>query len=340
MGVTANTNETYDVSTIREDLQDALISISPTETPFMSAIGRRNVDNTYFEWGEVDLASPSTSNRVIEGESAPGNDAPTNANRLGNYTQISDKVVEVSDTAEQVNGAGDAQTVAKQIAYKLKELKRDMESMLVSNVAASAGASGTARQTAGLPAWLRTNVDRSTGTVDGANPTLSGTTSGSPDAAATDGSCRALTEDLLKSVIADCWDNGAEPSIVLCGSAVKQRISSAFTGSSTRYQDMADRTTLSAAVDVYVSDFGELTIVPSRWLETRETASEGAVAGRDVFVLDPSYARVAYLQTTKQKPLARTGHAERRLISVEYGLQIDSEKAHGVIADIDGSLTS
>jgi hypothetical protein len=340
MGVTANTNETYDVSTIREDLQDALISISPTETPFMSAVGRRTAENTYFEWAEVDLASPSYANRVIEGEAAPGNDAPTNANRLGNYTQISDKVVEVSDTAEAVNGAGDAQTIAKQIAYKLKELKRDMESMLLSNVAASAGASGTARQTAGLPAWLRTNVDRSTGTVDGANPTLSGGTSGYPNAAATDGSCRALTEALLKSVIAACWDNGAEPSIVLCGSAVKQRISSAFTGSSTRYQDMADRKTLSAAVDVYVSDFGELTIVPSRWLESRETASEGAVAGRDVFVLDPNYARVAYLQTTKQKPLARTGHSERRLISVEYGLQVDSEKAHGIIADIDGSLTS
>ena len=339
-GLSTNANDTYEVTTIREDLQDALISISPMETPFMSAIGRKNVSNTYYEWAEVDLASPSTSNRVLEGENAPANDAPTNAVRLGNYTQISDKVVEVTDTADAVNGVGDAQTLSKQVAYKLKELKRDMESMLVSNVAANAGDGTTARVTAGLPAFLRTNVDRSTGTVDGANPTLSGTTAGYPDAAATDGSCRALTETLLKTVIASCWDNGAEPSIVLCGSAVKQRISSAFTGSSTRYQDMADRKTLSAAVDVYVSDFGELTIVPSRWLESRETASEGAVAGRDVFVLDPNYARVTYLQTTRQRPLARTGHAERRLISVEYGLQVDTEKAHGIVADIDGSLTS
>ena len=50
MAVTANTNETYDVSTIREDLSDALASITPTETIFMSTIGTRNVDNTYFEW--------------------------------------------------------------------------------------------------------------------------------------------------------------------------------------------------------------------------------------------------------------------------------------------------
>ncbi len=328
MAVNANTEKTYDVTTIREDLQDAYISISSTETPFQAAIGRKSATNTYFEWPVVDLAAPTT-NRVLEGEAAPGNDAPTNANRLGNYTQISDKVVEVSDTAEAVNGAADIQTIAKQIAFKLKELKRDMEVMLLSNVAANAGAAATARVTAGLPAFLKSNVSRGTG---GANPTLSGTTSGYPNAAATDGTARALTEQMLKDVIAACWNNGAEPSIVLCGSAVKQKISSTFTGSATKYQDMTDKKKLVAAIDIYVSDFGTLQIVPSRFLETR------TVAARDVFVLDPSYARIAFLSNVSQKPLARTGHAERRLISVEYGLQVDTEKAHGVIADIDGSL--
>lgn len=324
MAVTANTNETYDVSVIREDLQDALISISPTETPFMSAIGRRNVSNTYFEWPVIELAAASSSNVVIEGEAAPGNDAPTNALRLANYTQISDKVVEVSDTAEAVNGAGDAQTVAKQVAYKLKELKRDMETMLVgTNNAAVAGASGTARETASLSAFLKTNTDRGTG---GADPTLSGSTAGYPDAAATDGTLRALTEDMLKDVIASCWDEGAEPSIVLCGSGVKQKISSTFTGSATRYRDISDQKVV-AAVSLYVSDFGDLQIVPSRF-----------VRSRDVFVLDPSMARVAYLSNTKQTPLARTGHSERRLISAEYGLMVDNEKAHGIIADIDPAL--
>ena len=324
MAVNANTNKTYDVKTIREDLQDALISISPTETPFMSAIGTKSASNTYFEWAAVDLAAPDSANRVLEGEAAPGNDAATNAVRLGNYTQISDKVVEVSSTADAVNGAGDAQTVAKQIAFKLRELKRDIETMLLSNVAANPGAAGTARVTAGLPAFMTSNVSRGVG---GANGTLSGTTSGYVNAAATDGTLRALTEAMLKSVIASCWDNGAEPSLVLCGSLVKQKISSTFTGSATKYQDMTDTKKLVAAIDIYVSDFGTLQIVPSRFLETRT-----------VLVLDPAYARIAYLQRTKQEPLAKTGHAERRLISVEYGLQVDTQKAHGVIADIDGAL--
>lgn len=322
MGVSTNTVETYDSSVIREDLQDALISISPTEAPLMAAIGRRNVSNTYFEWGVVSLTAADGSNRVIEGEAAPGNDALTAAERQGNYTQISDKIVEVSDTAEAVNGAGNEQTIAKQIAYKLKELKRDMETMLAANVAASAGASGTARQTAGLRAFIRTNTDLGSG---GAAGTTSGSgSSGYVDAAATDGTKRAITEDILKSVIASCWDEGAEPSVVICGSFVKQTISG-FTGGATKYKDITDKT-LSAAIDVYVSDFGELTIVPDRFSRSR-----------DCFVLDPNYARVAYLKPTSQKPLARTGHSERRLISVEYGLQVDNEKAHGVVADCSTS---
>ena len=317
MAVTANTNETYDVSTIREDLAPALASISPTETIFMSTIGTRNVDNTYFEWSEVDLAA-AAANRQIEGDVGLSNTAPTNAVRKGNYTQISAKVVEVSSTNQAVNGVADAQTVAKQVAYKLSEMKRDMEKMLLDNVAASAGASGTARQTAGLPAFLTTNTARGTGGADG---TTSGSGSaGYPDAAATDGTQRAITETILKGVIADCWDAGAEPSVVLCGSSNKQTIST-FTGNATRYKEAED-SKLNAAIDVYISDFGELQIVPARHIRAR-----------DVFVLDPNYAAVAFLQTAKQEPLAKTGLSERRLISAEYGLQVTSEKAHGVIAD-------
>lgn len=323
MPLSANAQSVYGVTTIREDLQDALVSISPTETPFMSSIGTKSVDNTLYEWPVVSLAAPDTANRVLEGENAPGNDAPTNAVRLSNYTQISDKTVEVSDTAEAVNGAGDAQSLAKQLAYKLKELKRDMERMLVDNVGALAGNTTTARRTAGLPAFLRTNVARGVG---GANATLSGTTAGFPNAAATDGTLRALTETQLRTVIAACWDAGAEPTIVLCSSGAKQKISSSFTGSATKFKNVDDKKIV-GAVDIYVSDFGELQIVPSRFIRTR-----------DVFVLDPSYARVAYLQKTKQRELSRTGHSERRLISVEYGLQVDTEAAHGIIADIDPAL--
>ncbi len=330
MAVTANTNETYDVTTIREDLQEALTSITPTETLLMSTLGSKNVDNTFYEWAEVDLAATG-ANRAIEGDSGLANTAATNAVRKGAYTQISTKVTEVSSTADKVNGVASAQTTAKQVAYKLAELKRDMEAMLLDNVPSAAGASGTARQTAGLPAYLTSNVSRGTG---GANGTTSGAgESGFVNAAATDGTLRPITEALLKTVIASCWNAGATPSIVMCGSAQKQKIST-FTGNATKFQDV-DGKKLTAAVDIYVSDFGTLEIVPNRHMRSRTVSSVAYTP--DVLVLDPSYAEVAYLQTAKQEALAKTGLSERRLISCEYGLQVTSQKAHGIVADINAS---
>tara|TARA_Y100001937_G_scaffold120876_1_gene178752 strand:- start:1058 stop:2047 length:990 start_codon:yes stop_codon:yes gene_type:complete len=327
MAVTANTQETYDVTTIREDLQEALTSITPTETLLMSTIGSKNVDNTFYEWAEVDLAATS-ANRAIEGDSGLSNTAATNAVRKGAYTQISTKVTEVSSTANQVNGVANAQTTAKQVAYKLAELKRDMEAMLLDNVANDAGSSGNARSTAGLPAYLTTNVSRGTG---GANGTTSGTgEAGFVNAAATDGTLRPITEALLKSVIKSCWEQGADPSIVMCGAAQKQTISG-FTGNATKFQDV-DAKKLTAAVDIYISDFSTVQVVPNRHMRKRTVSS--VVHTPDVLVLDPNFAEVAYLQTAKQEPLAKTGLSERRLISCEYGLQVTSQKAHGIVADI------
>lgn len=319
MAVAANTQETYGVTTILEDLNEAFNSISPTDTPFIKAAGSRKAENTYFEWTETDLAAVNESNRVIEGEGAPANDAVTNDVRKGNYTQISDKVAEVSHTANAVSAAGQRQKMATQKAHKLKELKRDMARMLMNNVAANAGASGTARATAGLPAFITSNVNRGS---TGANGTTSGTgEAGYPNAAATDGTPRAITEAILKGVIASCWDAGAEPSLVMCGSSVKQTIS-AFTGNATRYKEAED-SKLNAAIDVYISDFGELQIVPNRFQRAA-----------DVFVIDPSQVKIAYLEKPKSKPLAESGHSKRELIWAEYGLEVCSQKAHGIIADV------
>jgi len=320
MGVNSNTVQTYAVTTLRDDLQDALISISPTDAPFMQAIGTKDVSNTLFEWPITELAAVNASNRVIEGEAAPGNDAATLPARAQNYVQLSDKVVETSSTNEQVNGAANAQTMAEQIALKLRELKRDMESMLCGNAVASAGSASAARATAGLGAWLRSNVSKHSG---GTNPTVTGSgNAGSPNAAYSNGTLRSLTEAMSNDVVQQCWTEGAEPTMILVGPAIKQKISSTFTGNATRYKD-ADDKRINGAVDFLVTDFGELQVVASRFSSVREA-----------YVIDPNYARVAYLQQTKQEDLAKTGHSQRKLISCEYGLQIDAESAHGVIRDI------
>lgn len=319
MAVAANTQETYDLTTVLEDLSEEFVSLSPTETPGIALLGERKAEQSYFEWTETDLAAVDESNRVVEGEGSPGNDAPTNDVRKGNYTQLSDKVVEISSRAQAVTAAGNRQRMNRQTAHKMKELKRDMAQMLYNNVAAAAGSSGTASASAGLPAFLTTNVARGSG---GANGTTSGSGSaGYPDAAATDGTQRAITETILKGVIAACWDAGAEPTTILCGSGVKQTMSG-FTGNVTAYREAKDEQ-LNTAFHIYVSDFGELKIKANRFQRSR-----------DVFVLDPNYLKMAWLQKMSSTPLAKTGHSDRKLIAAEYGLEVCSEKAHGIIADV------
>ena len=335
MAVDANTNETYDVGVIREDLQEAFSMISPEETPFLSAIRTETASNTLFEWPVVELAALDYTNREAEGEDAPATDTPTNALRMSNYTQISDKKVSVSSTAQAVNAAAaNVQRLTQQIALKMKEMKRDMEGMLLDNVAASAASSGSARTTAGLAAFIRTNTIFETG---GADPTLSGATEGFPNAAATGGTTPDVFEEVdLNDLVEDIWEQGGTATVVLCNSGNKRRISQAFTGNSTRYKDAIDKQLVNT-IDFYSTDFGELTVVPSRFMRTNNPG--GANNSYNVFCIDPEYAAIAYLDPVQQKPLAQTGHSVKRLIWAEYGLQVDNEKAHGVIRDTTNALT-
>jgi hypothetical protein len=323
MAVAANALETYDSITIREDLSDAENMISPVETPFMSRLaGRATATNKYHEWGIVELASVDSSNRVPEGEDAPAVNAPILALRRGNYTQISDKVVKVSDTSQRVDGMAKVEKLSKQIAYKLKELKRDKETMLLANIEANPGAAtgATTRQAAGLSAFSITNDQLG---VSGTSPTLSGTTIGYPNAAAGNGTLRNLDEAMLNTAIQAVWTEGGDPRYVLCSPTNKKTISD-FTANATKYKN-ADDKKLVRSIDVYESDFGQVQIIPDRFSPAR-----------DVFVIDPDFIKIADLQPTRQMDLARTGHTENKLIQSEYTLEVSNEKAIAVIRDTNG----
>lgn len=335
MAVTANTVETYDNSVIREDLQEEFSMISPEECPFIQMAGTRTVTNKQFDWPIVELQPPVANNRVPEGESDVPNDDPTLAERIWNFCQISDKVCEISHTSQAVDAAAEnVQRMSKQKALKMKEMKRDMEVMLLSNIAADGGSSGNARVTAGFPAFLRTNAIVGAGAVA---PTLSGTTEGFPDTGWTDATATAdIDEDTMNDLIEQCWNNGAEPSIIMVNGGNKRAISKTFTGYATRYKDAIDQRVV-ASIDFYDSDFGELTIVPNRFQPTLNAATDDD--NYAVYIIDPEYVRIAYLDPVQSKPLAETGHSIRELIWAEYGLQVDNEAAHGIYPDTTNTVT-
>jgi hypothetical protein len=321
MAVNAAALQTYDSKTIREDLSDMENLISPTETPFLSKIAGQGskATNDKFEWPLLTLAAVDTANKVAEGDDAPAVDAANVASRRANYTQIMDKLVRVSDTANVINGAANIEKLSKQVTYKLKELKRDKEYRLLANLPAIPGAAdgATTRETAGFECFIITNASR--GAATGAAPTLSGTTDGYPNLAHVPGTTRTITEDMLNTVIQACWTSGGEPKYGLCGASVKRTISKTFTGYSTKYKDGDDKKLINS-IDFYESDFGEIQIVPDRF-------SNAAT----MMLIDPEYVSIKDLQSTRQKELAVTGHSEARLIIWEGGIEVGNEAAHGII---------
>jgi hypothetical protein len=324
MAAITNTFTRFDAKGVREDLSNVIYQISPEETPFMSNVGRENVKNTFYEWQTDDLAAASTSNAQIEGDDITTFAAVTPTVRLGNYTQISRKDVIISGTLETVDKAGRRSELSYQMAKRSAELKRDMETTMLANQAAAAGSTSAARKTGALLAFLKTNISKGTGGGDPSYTTI-------PDAARTDATTtnlRSFSEVLLKDVIQKVWTQGGNPKVVMAGPVNKQNLSKMAGIAQQRFNAQgAKPSTIIGAADIYVSDFGNVTIVPNRF--QRE---------RDVFVLDTEYASVAYLRPFQTVELAKTGDAEKRMLLVEWGLKIQNEKAHGLVADLDSVI--
>jgi len=310
----------YDAIGQREDLTDVIYDISPTETPFMSSIGKTKATAVYHEWQTDSLAAATTNNAAVEG--ADASDATLSpTTRLGNYTQILQKTIKVSGTLDAVNKAGRKSEKAYQLAKASQELKRDLETILLSNQGRSAGSSNsTARKMGSLLSWIKTNSSVQT---NGGDPTTIGVST------RTDGNTRTFTEALLKEVVAEVFTSGGSPKVLMVGAAGKQKASS-FTGiSAYRYNvnGSAAPAAIVGAADIYVSDFGNMSVVPNRFMRTR-----------DALILDPEYAALAYLRPFQTIELAKAGDADNTQVLVEVTLEVKNEAAHGIVADLNMSL--
>ncbi len=314
MAQPSNTHSTYAAIGNREDLADFIYDISPTETPVLNLLPREKATSTLHEWQTHALTAASGSNAVIEGDDAT-TDASTVTTRLNNRTQISDKVARVTGTQEAMNPAGRKSEMAFQMKNRMAELKRDMETTLCQNVAKVTGNDSTARKSAGLPTWIKTNISKAS----------DGTASAGTGADTyTDGTARVLTEIMLADALQLAFTNGGNPTVGIVGAFNKRKVSG-FSGNSTRIDKGEDKK-LIASVDVYVGDFHEIKFVPNRFSPADK-----------IFLLDPEFAAVAYLRSFQTNELAKTGDTTQKQILVEYTLEMRNEKAHSAVYDLTTS---
>ena len=326
MAVPTNTRETYGAVGIREDLSNIIYNISPMDTPFLNGCGRGTADNTLFEW-QTDELKTAASNMQIEGNDYTST-AATEPRRLSNYTQISATQVQSSGTAEAVDFAGRKSTQAYQLAKRAKEMKRDMEFMLLEGTVKSAGSSGAARNTAAFSTWIGTSVN-ATSNVVAASTGLGLTNNGSttfPDGtseAGTGGADTAITIALVNNVVERIWNLGGTPDTILCDSTVKGTISSSTVGGAVvaaPRNDIGSKDSITAvnAVDVLVTDFGTFKVVPDRFIPKTQ-----------VDFIDFDLWSVDYLRPFRTETLAKSGDSVKQLLIAEYGLRAKNGNGSG-----------
>ncbi len=290
MAQPTNLYDTYDTTGIREDL------------------------STKHEWQLDALATPA-ANSVIEGDDATI-DAMTATTRAFNFTQISDKVIAVSGTQGAVDAAGRADEMAYQVAKKSKELKKDMEFVLIKGQVQAVGSATAARALGSIPTWIATNGDAGTG---GSLSTGSGTDL--PNS----GTDRDLTETILKTVIKEVYESGGEMDMLVVPPSIKQTVSG-FNANTTRFGQAENRVEY-AAIDVYSSDFGDLQVVPNRVMAVTSESN--------AFLIQRDMMATAYLRDFQVQDLAKTGDSEKKQLLAEYTLEVRNEAAHGILLDVN-----
>lgn len=316
MTMPTNTFATYEAIGNREDLEDKIYRIDPTDTPFMSSLSKGKATAVNHEWQTQALAAPDGTNAQLEGDD-PDTNATTPTVRLGNLCQISYKVARVSGTQQAVDHAGRGNELAYQELLKGLELKRDMETILSGvNQAKNAGSDSAARKTASVLSWIKTNTSKGTAGSPADPSAADGT------GTRTDGTQIAFTEARLKTVLSSIFTNGGKINICMTGAFNKQQFST-FTGRATTMEDAKSKQIV-ASVDAYEGDFGKFKVVPNRFQRAR-----------DVLLLQTNMWALAYLngRSMISIPLAKTGDSDRRQILSEYALVARNEKSSGGVFD-------
>jgi hypothetical protein len=325
MAIVANTFLSYDSKGNREQLSNIIYNISPDETPLVSMLAKERVKGTLFEHQTDSLGAIDTANKHLEGDDIASFPAISATTRVGNYCQISRKLLMISGTQEELEKAGRSSEIAYQKAKRGAELKIDMEGIIFINQVGNAGSDTTARATATLGAWVKTNVNLGTGAA--ANPTWS---SGVPGAGEgrTDGTQRAFTETIAKDVVQQAWTAGAkvDGNFFFTGPVNKEKFS-AFAGLATKTYEISGRkpgqATIVGAADVYVSNYGTFTVMPHRYMRER-----------DAYFIDPEFLAIAHFRPFQTDALAKTGDATKMMLLVEWGLKVKNEAALGLAADL------
>ena len=361
-----SSGESRDAVSEREQLANFISMITRDETPFMSDIGKGKASGVYHEWQTDELIAPRNS-RVAYGADfdsvrPQGDDGSDNNDgnsvsiprrtRLGNYTQINAKTVAVSGTKRAVDQAG----VADEYAYQLKkrgvEMRRDIEHDLIHTAntasaatAAVAGSSGGAAPTMGTyRAWINSNLDSSTqnGTCKYLNSVAApgdtaigeGTSTYAPAHGTGSAGLQLLHVDEVMQAI---YENGGKATKLMMSPQLRRDFSALAqaSGMNTR-RNIDEKGSLRQSIDMYMSDFGEVMVVPNYIMGLNNVTSLGSdtdynFANEAVLVYDSQWFSMATLRPMQEVDVGQKGDSTVGMFVEEQTFEVRNPYGCGAI---------
>ncbi|MAJ23785.1 MAG: hypothetical protein CMI75_08425 [Candidatus Pelagibacter sp.] len=351
----------------REDLSNFISMITRDETPFISSIGKTKATAIYHEWQTDALEVPGDSvipegTDWLEPTSSGGTATPTvggkfahtgpNRTRLGNYTQINGKTIAVSGTRRAVDQAGIADEYAYQLKKRGTEMRRDVEHDMVHSYnvsAAVASQSNTARKAGGYQSFI--NDTDTVNYVGGWGAPVAadiGNGKGKPRSAATSGTAAPATAALslteIDSVMQSIYEEGGKATKIMLSPKLRRDFSDLMVSDTGVRRNMDSDGKLRQSVDVYMSDFGDLMVVPNYIMGltnavqfTNSAGSPGNLAATTnvanfaAILYDPMWFATAYLRPLQEVDVGQKGDSTVGMMVEECTLEVRNPKGCGAI---------
>ncbi len=328
MAAVSNTVLTTAAVGNREELDNLVSMITPTDTPFYTGAGKDKAESKHPEWEYETLDTPA-DNAQPEGNEY-NFDAVTPPTRVGNYTQIFTKTFIFSGTQQAVSNAGNAEKKAHEMMKKGKAIKKDIEFSILSNTAST---NSDPRRSGGLPTWLTSNVSRGAG--GGAN----GGFVGGVTTVETTGNLRAWSKALTDTVLQSCYNSGANVTTVIVSPYNKGVFATFMSDTNVANQrhpvQAGQKIAIIGTADIYESPWGPVEVVPNRVM------SGSASLARRVYAVDWDMLSWSALRPIQEDPdVAKTGDAQKGVLLAEGCLKVRNEAGLGVVADVYGLTAS
>ena len=366
----------------REDLANFITMITRDETPFTSSIGKAKATAIYHEWQTDQLEAPGNS-RIGEGTDFIAPDATgsggtgatpatgnkfavsgPNRTRLGNYTQINGKTIAVSGTRRAVDQAGVADEYAYQLKKRGTELRRDVEFDMIHSYNTSGtiansgqvqgGGANDARAAGGYQSFINSALTcnyvgefeapsastSNAGTDAQGTDTVRGSINGGTTAPAR--GTLALTD--IDAVMQKIYEQGGKATKVMLSPKLRRDFSDLMVSDTGVVRNIDAGGKLRQSVDVYMSDFGDLMVVPNYIMGLSNsvalkgdngTAFSGAgipdVADFAALIYDPMWFATAYLRPMQEVDVGQQGDSTKGMMVEECTLEVRNPLGCGAI---------